>query len=121
MRTGVKVGVRRQVRVKRALSIPGDVVLWKAVSRAALLILLVTLVVNVFISSAISNIDSSITMAQGRQQIVEDSNIDLLARKARVWAPSHVKKLAGEKMSLFAPGKNQVGKFDKRSGKFSYL
>lgn len=121
MRTVAKPGVRQQVRSKRALSIPGGVLLLRAVGKAVLIILPLTLIVNIIISSAISNIDRSISQVEGRQQKVEDTNIHLLARKARIWAPDHVEKLAGDKLSLFVPTKDQVGKFDRRSGTFSYL
>lgn len=121
MRTAARIGVRRQVRSRRALSIPGGAILWKSVGKAVLVILPVTLLINIFISSAVSSVDRSISMAETKQQKIEDFNIDLLAQKARIWAPTNVQKLAGEKLSLFAPENKQVGKFDRGSGTFSYL
>ncbi len=121
MRSAVKIGTRQQVRTKGVIDIAGQVALWKAFGKAALVILPLTLVFNIFISSAVSNVERSISLLDNQRQELEDQNIDLLARKARVWAPDHVAQLAGEKLALYSPSKKQVGTFNRRLGTFKYL
>lgn len=120
-RTATKIGARPQIGRKRALLIFGGAIPWLAIGKTVLVVLPVTLVVNILISSAVSNLDQSISVLQSRQQQIEDRNIDLLAQKARVWAPDNIEKLAGEKLSLYSPSEGQVGKFDRNTYTFKYL
>jgi hypothetical protein len=122
MRTAAKVGVRRQTyRRTMSLEIPGGLVLWKVVGKTVLLILPVVLVMQIFLASAINNIERSVTLVQQQQQELEDQNIELLARKARLWAPGSVERLAADKLALYSPSKKQIGTFNRRYATFSYL
>ncbi len=121
IRSAVKIGARQQGRTKGLIDVAGQVALWKAFGKVALVVILVTLVFNIFISSAVSNVGRSISILDNQRQELEDQNIDLLARKARVWGPDHVARLAGEKLALYSPSKKQIGTYNRRLRTFKYL
>jgi len=122
MRTAAKVGGQRlPYRRTTSLDISGGLALLQKVGKTVLLILPVFLVLQIFLSSAINNLEMSITKAEQQYQLLDDKNIDLLAQRARLWAPGSVEGLAAEKLALYAPLKKQVGKFNRRYATFSYL
>lgn len=99
----------------------GGPVLWKMAGKAALIMLPLVLGVNLIIASAITSVDHKITAVDNKRHELMDKNIEMLARKARLWAPGNVKELAAEKLSLYTGSKDQVGKFSRRKGTFIYL
>lgn len=119
-RTATKIGVRPQAGTRKAISFPIDTAIWKAVGKIMLVVLPLVLVINISFSSAVSSLERSISLQTEKYQQVEDLNIDLLAQKARVWAPSNVEKLAAERLSLYKPRENQVGTFDRKLRTFTY-
>ena len=78
------------------------------------------LVINMFVASAVSNIDRSIVNVDNQRHELMDKNIELLARKARLWSPGNMQQLAGEKLALYVASGNQVGRFNRRTGTFIY-
>lgn len=121
IRPNVKVGVRRRVRANGRTNLVLDLQGLKALGRGLLIVLPVFLAINLFVGSSIDSIEHSISVLETKRQELEDKNIQLLAQKARKYAPDNVEKLAGEKLSLYATGKKQVGRFNRRTGTFSYM
>lgn len=99
----------------------GGPVIWKMAGKAGLLMLPLVLGVNLIIASAITSVDHKIIAVDNQRHELMDKNIGMLARKARLWAPEHVRELAADKLSLYAGAKKQVGKFSRRKGTFIYL
>lgn len=98
-----------------------SLVLWQRLAKTILVILPIFLLLQLTLQSLIVNVDRSIEKATMRQIVVEDQNINLLAQRARLFAPDSIEELAGKRLALFAPKKKQVGKFNRRYATFSYL
>ncbi len=120
-RTIPKQGLRQQLRSYDIRNLPGGLLLWKAAAKVMLLLLPFVLVISMFVGSAINSVERSIVTVDNQRHELMDKNIGMLARKARLWAPDHVQKLAEEKLSLYVSSKKQVGKFNRRKGTFTYL
>jgi hypothetical protein len=116
-----KRGLRQQLRSCDVRNLPGGQLLWKAAAKVMLLLLPFVLVISMFVGSAINSVERSIVTVDNQRHELMDENIGMLARKARLWAPDHVQKLAEEKLSLYVSAKRQVGKFNRRKGTFTYL
>lgn len=101
--------------------LPGGVTLWRIAGKTALLMLPLVLAVNLLVASAITRIDNKIAVADNQRHELMDQNIEMLARKARIWAPENVRELAADKLSLFEGARDQIGKFSRRKGTFIYL
>lgn len=95
--------------------------LWKRAGKAALLMLPLVLAVNLCIASAITSIDHEISAMDNQRHELMDKNIEMLARKARLWAPENVREMAAGKLSLYGGAEKQIGKFSRRKGTFIYL
>jgi hypothetical protein len=120
MRSVAKVGLRQYFRPRELFDLSGWLVLWKPVGKVLLMIFPLVLIINMFVASAVTNTDRSIVNVDNQRHELMDKNIELLARKARLWAPANIQKLAGEKLALQKDSGDQVGWFDRRTGIFSY-
>lgn len=120
MRTVTKIGLRQNFRPRDLFDLSSWLVLWKPVGKALLMIFPLVLIINMFVASAVTNIDRSIVIVDNQRHELMDKNIELLARKAGLWAPASIQKLANEKLALQKDSGNQVGWFDKRSRTFIY-
>jgi hypothetical protein len=121
VRPAVKTSLLQQLCNHGFFDLPGGPALWRIAGKTALLILPLVLAVNLLVASAITRIDNKIVLADNQRHELMDQNIELLARKARIWAPENVRKLAADKLSLYEGAKDQVGKFSSRKGTFIYL
>ena len=120
MRSVAKVGPRQNFRPRELFDISDWLVLWKPVGKVLLMIFPLVLVINMFVASAISDVDRSIVSVDNQRHELMDKNIEMLAHKARLWAPANIQKLAGDKLALQVTSGDQVGRFNKRTGTFSY-
>ena len=120
MRSIAKIGGRQQIGSRDLFDLSGWLVLWKPVGRIMLMIFPVVLVIQMFIASAVTNTDQTITMVDNQRHELMDKNIGLLAQKASLWAPENIEKLAGEKLALYTDSGDQVGRFNRRNGTFVY-
>lgn len=121
LRPASKISLLQQFWRNGSLDLPGGPTLWRMAGKTALLMLPLTLAVNLFVASAINSIDYKINMMDNQRHELVDQNIEMLARKARIWAPENVRDLAADKLSLYERAENQVGKFSRRKGTFIYL
>jgi hypothetical protein len=120
MRSVAKVGLRQYFRPGDLLDLSGWLVLWKPVGKVLLMIFPLVLIINMFIASAVTSVERSIVSVDNQRHELMDKNIEMLAHKARLWAPVNIQKLAGEKLALQIDSGDQVGRFDRRSGTFIY-
>jgi len=120
MRSAVKIGLRQQARPQDLFDLSTWLVLWKPVGKILLMILPVFLGIHMFVASAVTNIDQSLASIDNQRYELMDKNIELLARKAKLWSPLNMQQLAGEKLALFVDSGNQVGRFNRRTGSFIY-
>jgi len=120
MRTVAKIGVRRHSRYRESFNVSEWLMLWKPVGKIMLMIFPLVLVINMCIASAVANIDASIVRVDNQRHDLMDKNIELLARKASLWTPANMQQLAGEKLALYKDSGDQVGRFNRRTGTFSY-
>lgn len=120
MRSAVKIGMRQQARPLDPVDLSSWLVLWKPVGKILLMILPVILGIHMFVASAVTNIDQSLVVVDNQRYELMDKNIELLARKAKLWSPVYMQQLAGEKLALFAASGDQVGRFNRRTGRFIY-
>jgi hypothetical protein len=120
MRSAVKIGMRQQARSRDLVDLSSWLVLWKPVGKILLMILPVILGIHMFVASAVTNIDQSLVVVDNQRYELMDKNIELLARKAKLWSPVYMQQLAGEKLALFAASGDQVGRFNRRTGRFIY-
>lgn len=120
MRSIAKIGMRQNIRSREHFDLSGWLVLWKPVGKIMLMILPIILIINMFVASAVTNVNRSIVKVDNQRHELMDKNIELLARKAWLWSPSQMEQMAGEKLALHSNAKDQVGRFDSRSGTFLY-
>jgi hypothetical protein len=118
MRSIAKIGGRQQIGSRDLFDLSGWLVLWKPVGRIMLMIFPVVLIIHMFIGFAVINMDQAISSIDNQRHELMDKNIELLARKASLWSPENIEKLAGEKLELYADSGDQVGKFNRRNGTF---
>lgn len=116
-----KTTLLQQLSSLGLFDLPGGPALWRMAGKTALLMLPLVLAVNLFIASAINGIEKDIAVVDNQRHGLMDQNIEMLARKARLWAPNHIRELAADKLYLYAGSKKQVGKFSRRKGTFNYL
>lgn len=120
LRSVVKIGIRQHSRSRDLIDLASWLVLWKPVGKVLLMIFPLVLVINMFIASAVTNIDQSIVNVDNQRHELMDKNMELLARKASLWSPANMQQLAGEKLALHIDSGDQVGRFDSRTGTFVY-
>ncbi len=120
MRPAVKIGMRQQARPRELVDLSSWLVLWKPVGKILLMILPLILGIHMFVVSAVTDIDQSLAIVDNQRYELMDKNIELLARKAKLWSPVNMRQLAGEKLELFVASGDQVGKFNRRTGRFVY-
>ncbi|MGB3211865.1 MAG: hypothetical protein WBB19_14270 [Desulforhopalus sp.] len=120
MRSAAKIGLRQHVRPRELSDLSAWLVLWKPVGKVLLMIFPLVLVINMLVASAVTNADHMIVRVGNERHELMDKNIELLAHKARLWAPANIQQLAGEKLALYADSGDQVGKFNRGTGTFVY-
>jgi hypothetical protein len=120
LRPTAKIGIRQHFRPRDFLDLSGWLPLWKPVGKTLLMIFPLVLLINMFVASAVTKTDRLIVNVDNQRHELMDKNIELLARKARLWAPVNMQKLAGEKLALQKDSGNQVGWFNRRTGTFIY-
>jgi hypothetical protein len=120
MRSVAKFGIWQHFRPRDLFDLSGWLFLWKPVGKVLLMIFPLVLVINMFIASAVTNIDRSIVNVDNQRHELMDKNMELLARKASLFSPANIQQLAGEKLALHADSGDQVGRFDRRTGTFIY-
>ncbi len=119
-RSTVKYGVRRQVRTRKPIRLSVSLDGLTQVGKVVVWVLPVLLVVNLMCSSGISSMTHSVGQMQSLNKELESTNVALLARKARVASETNVRKLASERLGLEDTTKGQVGRFNRRFGRFDY-
>jgi len=100
---------------------PTSISFWKPVGKFLIFVLPVVLVVNLYVSSSVAEINMSVMVADNNHHELMDRNIELRAMKAQIRNPERLQELAAEKLSLYVHTKGQVGKFNRRKGYFIYL
>ena len=119
MRSVAKVGPQQNFRPRELFDISDWLVLWKPVGKVLLMIFPLVLVINMFVTSVISDVDRSLVSVDNQRHELMDKNFEMLARKARLWAPANIQKLAGDKLALQVNSGDLVGRFNKRNGTFN--
>jgi hypothetical protein len=102
------VRVRQQLRGKRVTDLPGGKLLWLAVVKLVVLATPLVLGVNLWLSSASTNLAVTAEELHAIQQAVRDENITLRAEKARLSAPERIGEKVGSRLALYFPDKKQV-------------
>jgi hypothetical protein len=120
MRSVAKIGIGQRGGPRELVDLSGWLVLWKPVGKILLMILPLVLIINMFLGSAVTNVDRSIAAVDNRRHELMDKNIELLARKASLFSPASIRQLAGEKLALYTDSGDQVGRFNSRNGTFIY-
>ncbi len=120
LQSAVKIGIQQHGRSRELFDLSGWVVLWKPVGKIMLLILPIILGINMFVASSVTDTDRLLTAVDDQRHELMDKNMELLARKARLWSPTNMEQLAGEKLALHSSAKDQVGRYSSRTGSFIY-
>lgn len=107
-RTASHIGIQQKVESRRAFDLPGGVLLWKAAAKVMLWSLPLVLGINLMCSSLIRSQEQRIGELQQAMAAIEQSNIELRTKKARLASPEIVKVAAAEKLSLFEPAPGQI-------------
>ena len=118
VRSAAKIGMRQQVLPRELFRFSGWSVLLRPCGKILLMILPLVLVINMGIASMIANVERSLVSVDNHRHELMDKNIELLARKASLWAPDSIRQMAGEKLGLYPDSGDQIAIFDKRSGTF---
>lgn len=116
LRSAAKIGIQQHGRSRELFDLSSWLVLWKPVGKILLLILPVVLSIHMFVASGITLTNNSITGVDDQRHELMDKNIGLLARKARLWSPASMEKMAGEKLALQSSSRDQVRRFNGRNG-----
>jgi len=115
-----KIGIRQHLLPRDLFKLSGWTVLWRPLGKLLLMIFPLVLVINMCVASAITSIDHSLVNVDNERHELMDKNIALLARKAKLWAPASIQRMAGEKLALYANSGDQVTRFDSRSKTFGH-
>lgn len=108
LRNVTSLGVRQQLQSRGVFDLPGGLVLWKAAGTIMLLMLPFVLAANMFLASAIEDVERSLVAVDNERHELMDKNIGLLAKKAHLYAPERVSQIAGDKLSLYVALPGQV-------------
>jgi hypothetical protein len=117
-RPGKRFSLRHLQRVPEMLRL--DARLLRALGKVLLVLLPLLLVINLSIAASISSFDRSMVALGDQRHQLMDRNIVLLATKARLYAPTSIERLAAERFALYRAEQDQIGKFNRREGTFSY-
>lgn len=120
-RSAVHIGMRQHLSRRGALELPGGLLLWKAVGKVLLILLVVVLAVQFLFSSFIRNVEESVRVADDRHYNLTIANSLLKSERSRLLTPEQVQALAGDSLSLHAPEKGQVRVYNRTTGQFRYL
>ncbi len=118
VRTASKPGLRQLSRLLTALR--ADLHLLPALGRTLMVLLPLVVAINLAIAAGIANLDRSLAASDDQRHQLMDRNISLLATKARLYAPDSVQSLAATRLALYQPGEEQIGRFNRRTGTFSF-
>jgi hypothetical protein len=118
VRPGLKPGLGQLLKLPK--NFPVDASLLRAFGKPMLFLLPVVLLINLAIVGSIGSMDRKMVAVGNERHQLMDQNIGLLATKARLYAPEHIKQLAAEKLSLYVADKEQVAKFNSRQRTFRY-
>jgi len=66
------------------------------------------LAANMFLASAADDAERSLTVFDNQRHELMDKNIGLLAKKASLYAPERVSRMAADKLSLYAASPGQI-------------
>ncbi len=86
--------------------------------RIGLMMAFLSIACNMFCFYLIEGADREMAVLAERQAAAETTNILLRARRAKVWAPDNLRKLAAEKLHLAPATSEQVAVFDRKRGLF---
>ncbi len=117
----IQVNARRSVKGLGLLGCFADASLLRPVGKVLLVLLPIVFTINIYVSSSVKTMNESLVALDNRRHELMDANIELRAEKARLRAPEMIRKMAGEKLSLYEASKGQVGKYNRRKGTFTYL
>ena len=107
-KTAHHVGVRQKVERRTPLSLPGGLVLWKAVGKILVWGLPVVLALNLWCASRINTRNVEISETSTALQQLKTSNAALQTKVDRLVSPVRVKIAAAEKLKLYEPAPGQI-------------
>ncbi|HKJ65926.1 MAG TPA: hypothetical protein VJ969_11015 [Desulfopila sp.] len=107
-RSSAHVGVRQKIARRRALDLPGGILLWKAVGKVLIWAVPVVLAANLWCAHAIDTSSARSLALQQELVQLEDSADELALQRQRLTSPVRVKIAAAEKLSLYEPSAGQI-------------
>ncbi len=107
-RSSTHVGVRQKVARRRALDLPGGMLLWKAVGKVLMWGLPVILAANLWCAHAIDGSRARSLSLQQELEHLESGAGELALQRQRLTSPVRVKIAAAGKLSLHEPEAGQI-------------
>jgi len=102
--------MRHQLRQK-AFGLIGPKVLWIAVGKVLLIFFPLLLLVYFWLSSSAERNAAVILAAEEGRSALVDENIQLRAKRARLYSPEYLNTMAANQLALYVPEKGQVTRF----------
>lgn len=119
-RPAVKFSIRQLLPKRDLLDWSRNKVLFLALGKVSLAVVMVTMAIQFGVTSMISRLDGSIVGLEDTRHSLMDENIILRAQRAVAYSEENIEKLAAEKLDLHAKQDGQVAWFDRTTGVFVY-
>ena len=82
--------------------------LWLSVGKVLLVLCPMVLAVNLWLASSFKNLEQSVQALENVSHQLMENHISLRAQRDQVFSPERVRIIAAEKLSLYAPEKEQM-------------
>lgn len=103
--------VRQQVRAHKAIEFPGGLLLWKSLGKVSLVVLLAVLSISMVTASFAAKNTQAIQAVTAEKLALINSGLLLAEKQEHLLSKEQIQIIAGEKLSLIAPGKGKRYQF----------
>jgi hypothetical protein len=101
----------QQLDNQKVTPLSGDRKLWLSVGKRLLVFCPLLLAVNLWLASSFKDLEQSVHMLENVRHQLMEQHISLKAKRDQLFSPERVRIIAAEKLSLYAPEKEQVNFF----------
>lgn len=99
--------VRQQVRTQKAIEFPGGLLLWKSLGKVSLVVLLAVMSISMVTASFAAKNTQAIQAITAEKLTLMNNGSTLAKKQELLMTKEQIQILAGEKLSLIAPGKGK--------------
>lgn len=120
-RPTANVGIRQQLARRGVWDIPGGALLWRAIGRVGLAVVVATCGVQLLLGVVGNHLTDKMARYEEQRHQLMDTNITLRATRAGMLTQQAVEAAAGKALSLYSPVEGQRFVFNRNTGRFDKL